>query len=161
VRERDRPAVDRLADKTDRRGPDECWPWTGYINRQGYGRTGYKGRRSVPAQQAVYDCLAGPVPDGMVVDHTCHNRDETCPGGITCIHRRCVNPAHFEAVTQAENVARGRSFSAVNARVTVCPHGHPYDASNTYTAARRRYCIACYTRRNGHPPVRRSRLVQA
>ena len=29
---------ERFWEKVDRRGPDECWPWTAYSDRYGYFR---------------------------------------------------------------------------------------------------------------------------
>jgi hypothetical protein len=133
-----------------------CWYWGGVIDGKGYGRVGYKGRKSETLQRAVYDCLVGPIPSGIDVDHRCHTEDESCQGGTSCMHRRCGNPEHLELVDRAENTRRGRSFSSVNRKKTCCPQGHPYDEANTYVSKGRRYCVACYTTRHGRPPVRRS-----
>jgi hypothetical protein len=43
-----------------------------------------------------------------VIDHTCHNADLTCPGGYTCLHRRCIVLDHMEVTSIAENWSRGR-----------------------------------------------------
>jgi hypothetical protein len=120
-----------------------CWKWTGFVNKDGYGRTYYSGNRSTPAYQAFYRHFVGPIPEGLVLDHLCHTEDESCPGGSTCAHRQCVNPAHLEPVTDAENTRRSRSFSTLNARKTRCPKGHPYDDENTLVSNGRRYCRTC------------------
>lgn len=120
-----------------------CWAWTGFVNKDGYGRTYYDGNRSTPAYQAFYRQFVGPIPEGLQLDHVCHTEDESCVGGTTCPHRRCVNPAHLEPVTEAENARRSRSFSTLNARKTCCPHGHPFDAENTLISNGRRYCRTC------------------
>ena len=153
MRARDIPARDRLLAKLHPQ-PNGCSYWAGFIDPQGYGRIGYKGRRSTPLQQAVYDCFIGPIPVGMMPDHRCHTDDPLCAGGPTCLHRRCGNPEHLELVNGAENTRRGRSFSALNTAKTHCPKGHAYDEGNTYTAGRRRYCVTCYTALHGSPPVR-------
>lgn len=64
-------------------------------------------------------------------------------------NRGCVNPAHMEPVTSAENTRRAIGTPAQkNAAKTECPQGHPYDDANTYThtpanGRPRRYCRAC------------------
>ena len=123
--------------------PDGCWVWTGHVGERGYGTIGAE-----PAHRAVYRRLVGPIPVDVQLDHTCHTlavgRGE-CEGGETCPHRRCVNPAHLEPVWHRENVLRGASFAAENARKTHCPRGHPYNVANTYifNAKGHRRCRAC------------------
>ena len=155
MRARDIPARERLLAKLVPQ-PDGCWHWTGFIDPEGYGRVGYKGRRGTPLQQAVYDCFIGPIPEARQIDHRCHTDDLTCDGGRACLHRRCGNPAHLEAVTGSENNRRSRSFTSRNQAKTHCPKRHPYDAENTYVSGGRRYCIACYTALHGCPPARRT-----
>ena len=46
------------------------------------------------AHRAVYEVFYGPIPNGLVIDHLCR---------VRC----CVNPAHLEAITQADNLRRG------------------------------------------------------
>ncbi|WP_293783590.1 HNH endonuclease signature motif containing protein [uncultured Aeromicrobium sp.] len=144
-------ALDRIAARVEINQPDDCWLWTGFINKDGYGRVGYKGDRSVPVYRAVFDLVVGPIPEGLVIDHRCHTDDLACPGASQCLHRRCVNPDHLELVTAAENTLRGN-----NTRKTHCVNGHEYTPENTYKPADRRYCVACYTARHGRPPVRRA-----
>lgn len=120
-----------------RRDPfSACWLWTGTISDAGYGM--YSGQL---AHRLVYELLVEPVPDGLVLDHV---RDRGC------IHRHCVNPAHLEPVPTVTNVMRGDGFSAVNARKTQCPRGHPYDEQNTGRKAGsgHRYCRACNRERS-------------
>jgi hypothetical protein len=99
----------------------DCWPWTGCLNRGGYGLiNGGPARkgRSLGAHRVVYELSVGPIPEGMHLDHTCHTNDPVCRGG-PCTHRRCVNPAHLEPVEPPEN---GRRVPV--ARRTLCPYGH-------------------------------------
>ncbi|MFI2465956.1 HNH endonuclease signature motif containing protein [Streptomyces globisporus] len=125
-----RPLLDRLLEKTTP-GPGGCVIWTATLNNRGYGTIGEggKGGKTVYAHRASYTLLVGPIPAGLVVDHTCHNRDEACSGGPDCLHRRCINPQHLEAITSEENVSRS-SASAMNR--THCINGHPFDETNTY-----------------------------
>ena len=125
-------------------GPGDCLLWTGYVDPKGYPRISIPGRKAAHAYRVAYELFVGPIPDGLTLDHTCHNGDPDCPGGTTCRHRRCVNPAHLEPVSQRENILRGKSRSAVLARRTHCPNGHPFDDANTYvTRAGVRHCRAC------------------
>lgn len=118
--------------------PNGCWEWTGADNGHGYGVTTFAGRRRMLVHRAFYELLVGPIPEGQVIDHVCHNRDESCAGGESCRHRRCVNPEHLEPTTPEENSSRG-----VHGRKRQCPRGHAYDPANTYINGGRRFCRAC------------------
>jgi hypothetical protein len=70
----------------------------------------------------VYRALVEPIPDGKEIDHRCHNVDPSCPSDASCLHRRCVNPDHLEAVTHRENMDRSpNSLAAKNRLKTHCP----------------------------------------
>lgn len=115
---------------------DDCVRYTGSLYRDGYGQA-----RNQRAHRVAYELMVGPIPDGLVIDHVCHNRDLTCDGGRPCPHRACVNPAHLEAVTYSENNRRG----AIGRR-TECKNGHPFDETNTYirpNTGGQRACRAC------------------
>lgn len=86
--------IDRFLAHVDQAGPGGCWLWTGFLDRQGYGRCAdvYGDRR---AHRAAHLLFIGPIPEGLDVDHIC---------GVPA----CVNPDHLEAVTRKENLRRGR-----------------------------------------------------
>jgi hypothetical protein len=127
--------VKRFWGNVDRRGENECWLWLGFVEPRGYGRMRHCGR-NIQAHQFSYELNVGPVPDGLSLDHV---------RARGCIHRHCVNPGHLEPVTTRENVLRGTSPVARNARAEHCPKGHPYDEANTYVRPDRggRDCRAC------------------
>lgn len=85
-----------------------CWHWTGPTYPVGYGKTSAMVNDTRAAHRAFYIEHVGAIPDGMDLDHLCHNADPSCPGGPTCPHRRCVNPVHMEPVSRLENFRRGR-----------------------------------------------------
>jgi len=118
-----------------------CLLYTGTLNNRGYGQISVNGAQ-VLAHRAMYELTVGPIPDGLALDHLCHNRDPNCMGGPTCLHRRCVNVEHLEPVTKEENSRRGRG-GANNAVKTHCPAGHPYDETNTHVYRGTRHCRAC------------------
>lgn len=133
----------KLWAKVDMRGPDECWPWLGYLDEDGYGRFGNSKWR-VYVHRFAYEHLIGPIPEDLTLDHVCHTRDHTCLGGKKCLHRRCVNPSHLEPVTSAENVLRGLGPCALNALKTHCLRGHEFTPENTYVRhTGQRQCRTC------------------
>jgi HNH endonuclease len=153
---------DRFWPKVNKNGPipahrpdlGPCWAWTA-VTRKGYGAV-WAGQTMVQAHRMAYVLLVGPVPDGLELDHLCHN-GSGCPGGVTCPHRACVNPAHLEPVTSRENLLRGTGPTALNAAKTHCPQGHAYDEANTYRdRAGGRRCRICDFLRNRNARLRKA-----
>lgn len=119
-----------------------CWRWTASIHPGGYGRFGIK-NRVYPAHRVAYQSMRGEIPNGLCIDHICHNLDESCPGAANCLHRRCVNPWHMETVTNTVNVLRGQSRMAKHARQTHCKNGHPFSGENLHRTSDGRRCKTC------------------
>ena len=70
-----------------------CWLWQRSLNRDGYGWTSLNDK-TYQAHRLVYRLLVREPAEGMVLDHLCRVR-------------HCVNPAHLDEVTNAENLRRG------------------------------------------------------
>lgn len=136
-----RTAKDRLLSKAQR-ADNGCLVWTGHRNRDGYGRMGYQGAKSISVHRVAYIEFVGEIPEGMQVDHLCHTNDNDCPGGV-CQHRACIEPTHLELVSAGENTLRGRSFAVANRSKKTCPQGHEYDDKNTIRYRKRRFCRTC------------------
>jgi hypothetical protein len=123
-----RYSVDSFFAKTKQVG--DCLEWQGSRYKNGYGKLG---RVGIVAHRIAYELTRGKVPTNMCLDHLCKNR-------------LCVNPEHLEVVTLVENVMRGDSQHAKNARKTHCKQGHEFTPDNTYTPPRKpnsRYCKKC------------------
>jgi hypothetical protein len=103
--------------------------------------------KTLGAHRVAYELWVKPIPEGMEIDHLCHPGDGSCPPE-TCLHRICVNPAHLEAVTGAENKRRSNCISAQEAKRTHCIRGHEFTPENTRIRIRRsgnetRACKEC------------------
>jgi hypothetical protein len=105
-----------------------CWLWLGALNEGNYsvfyGK--HAGEKFVSGHRYAYAALVGPIGHGLTLDHLCRNT-------------WCVNPAHLEPVTIAENLRRGSAPPAINGRRTVCKNGHAF----THQLAKRRKCGVC------------------
>jgi hypothetical protein len=86
-----------------------CWLWTGRLTSDRYPLFDIKttaGWVPVRAHRWAYEQAHGRPPAGWTLDHDCHSRDVYCPGGLACLHRRCVRLDHLVAMTNAENLRR-------------------------------------------------------
>lgn len=135
----------RFWEKVDRVASSGCRLWSGACTRNGYGMFWGDNKTFVLAHRWIYIRSFGAIPPGFQIDHTCHGADASCVGGIGCLHRRCVNPAHLEAVTPRENTHRSQSATSENFRKTHCESGHPFTEENTRWRkyAYGRACRAC------------------
>jgi len=66
-----------------------CWEWLGRHSTEGYGVLNLGGRQQY-AHRLSYEIHVGPIRDGLMIDHKCHNRG-------------CVNPDHLQQVDNKRN----------------------------------------------------------
>lgn len=99
--------VDSVWRKVVRRGPNQCWEWTGYFS-SGRGRIDIGREKGVYVARAAYvsanpDCglPLKAAPDGIMVLHRCDNP-------------KCCNPRHLflgsHADNMADKVSKGRQY---------------------------------------------------
>jgi hypothetical protein len=89
---------ERYEAKIEKRGPDECWPWTGAVITS----TGYASGRRPVIRRDGHTVVASRV--GWELEH-----GEAPPRRLYVLHRCddpvCMNPAHWFLGTAAENTA--------------------------------------------------------
>jgi hypothetical protein len=86
-----------------------CWHWDKAINKDGYGITSrmIDGKKyGILTHRLSWFTMYGNIPDGMAIDHMCHE-PASCVSGVQCEHRRCYNPYHLKMTTLSENTKRG------------------------------------------------------
>lgn len=88
------PAIARIWPRVERRGPDQCWPWTGPLGKKNRPSvTGGPGEKKAYAARFVLEEKLGrPLRPGH---EACHS----------CDWPPCCNPSHLWEGTHAENVA--------------------------------------------------------
>ncbi len=87
---------ERFWKNVDKKGVDECWPWTASANGDGYKTGGgygqlQKNRKKLKAHRISYEIHNGKIPDGKWVLHSCGKS-------------LCVNPNHLYIGTHQDNV---------------------------------------------------------
>lgn len=79
-----------------------CWNWTLHCNEDGYGVVGLRKYRNQRAHRVSYEVFKGPIPDGLVVMHSCDNP-------------RCCNPEHLSVGTHLDNHTDSRNKNRASA----------------------------------------------
>ncbi len=132
--------------RVEQRDAGECWPWTGSINAQGYGRLRVGGRE-IAAHRASCVLHGVELALGQVIDHLCRNR-------------RCVNPAHLEQTSVAVNTARGEGPTAELALARLngmCVNGHVLSIGGLHKQRSGFTCAECGRARVRQHKARKAR----
>lgn len=112
ARRRKRPLAERFWEKVDKSG--DCWEWLG-SRVWGYGQfhVSEPKRTSLKAHRFAYELAVGPIPEGLIIDHMCHNKG-------------CVNPSHLRPVTDKQNQEnrKGASWQSKTGIRGVSRHTH-------------------------------------
>ena len=120
----------------ERRGPDDCWEWTGARTPKGRGQ--FKLDGEIHSAPRIALALVGMRPDcdTLLACHTCDN-----PG--------CMNPAHLWWGTDRDNVrdmmgkGRAKLASGWQRNTTHCKRGHEFTPENTMPNKGGRKCRKC------------------
>jgi len=138
----------------DRSDPSGCWLWGGALS-SGYGVIAVNGGNDYVHRWA-YETFVGPIPDGLIVGHVCHDLDLTCRGG-ECVHRRCGRPDHLSPMSKGDNLRAGRMAMLTRERGQIrratrthCRNGHEWTEEDLYIRPSdgAHICRAC-TRESG------------
>jgi hypothetical protein len=95
----------------------DCIVWQGAQNTKGYGCFAVD-RVAQLAHRLAWEDVYGPIPEDMTIDHLCRVRT-------------CVNVAHLELVTIAENNRRKKTPGGLHVGDT-CIAGHPITELTVY-----------------------------
>lgn len=79
---------------------DGCWLWTASLTTGGYGQFRHDGK-VCRAHRLAYEALVGPIPDGLMLDHTCFNK-------------ACVKPDHLRLTTCKQNQEHRQGAAVTN-----------------------------------------------
>lgn len=115
-------------------GPAECWEWRANKNNKGYGlfRPGGTAPKEL-VHRLSYENKNGPIPNGMVILHSCDNP-------------ACVNPAHLRTGTMKDNsvdaASKGRIAGMILGDALVIGLLRDYVAGASHAQLAKRYGIS-------------------
>ncbi|MFS9562657.1 HNH endonuclease signature motif containing protein [Enterobacter hormaechei] len=105
---------ERFWEKVVVASPDECWIWNAAKRKSpiGGGKYLFYGHlkagvtaggpgKMILAHRASWELCNGPIPDGYLIDHTCHNT-------------LCVNPKHLRIATPKQNAENRHRHSSAS-----------------------------------------------
>ena len=81
--------IERFWAKVNKGEPNACWEWQGSRSKSGHGRFGKAGTPLL-VHRIAYELANGPIPEGLLVIHSCFNAP-------------CCNPAHLRVGTYHDN----------------------------------------------------------
>lgn len=121
----------------------KCLVWQGPVDKDGYGKIYLDGKHQI-LHRVVYEHFNGEIPKGLTIDHV---------WARGCKFKACINISHLEAVSNAENILRSDSPTAINARKETCDRGHPFETNEHGL----RFCRECNRRRWREAKARKRR----
>jgi len=77
--------------RVDVKEPEECWNWTGYVGKNGYGMVRFEGERFTAHRLAYMLDKGRKISRNFLVLQTCENK-------------KCCNPSHFKTSTRKKQL---------------------------------------------------------
>lgn len=126
--------ADRFRELVSASGLNDCWPWQGWVSRNGYGGfTIASGRWITASRAALMLKLGRNLQGGMFACHTCDNPS-------------CCNPTHLYEGTPRQNAAdkgaRGRHTPRCGVKINEEIARQIFDEEGSHSAIARKYGVS-------------------